>query len=142
MKGQVIPEADHVARYCRASSVENGEISATAFMLRQGEEYLSVNWLEQLKRPSRATEIRGLQELYTRKFNRVGAGARIAILNVGALRTNVERKSSDRRLLPILHEPIIPDEPSHAGIYDIPYDDETIAELIVEVVQEKHPARS
>jgi len=70
MKGQPVPEADHVARYCRASSVENGEISATAFMLRQGEEYLSVNWLEELKRPSRATQIRSLQEVYARKLRR------------------------------------------------------------------------
>jgi hypothetical protein len=142
MKDQLIPEADHVARYCRASTVEDGEISAAAFMLRQGEEYLSVNWLEELKLPSRATQIRGLQELYAQKFNRIGAGARIAILNVGALRTNVELKSPDRRLLPVLHEPIIPEDPSHAGIYEVPYDDETVAELIVEVVQEKHPARS
>jgi hypothetical protein len=141
MKGQPIPEADHVARYCKASTVEAGEISATAFMLRQGEEYLSVNWLEELKRPNRAAQIASLQEVYARKL-RVAAGARIAILNVGVLRTNVERKSLDRRLLPVLHEPIIPDDPSHAGIYEIPYDDETIAELIVEVVQEKHPARS
>jgi len=141
MKGQPVPEADHVARYCRASSVENGEISAAAFMLRQGEEYLSVNWLEELKRPSRTTQIRSLQEVYARKL-RVRTGARIAVLNVGALRSNVERKSPDRRLLPVLHEPIIPDDPSHAGIYEVPYDDETIAELIVEVVQEKHSARS
>ncbi len=140
MKNQLIPDIDHVARYCRASTVEDGEISAAAFMLRQGEEYLSVNWLEELKRPDRATQIRGLQELYARKL-RVGAGARIAILNVGALRTNVELKSPDKRLLPVLHEPIIPDDPSHAGIYEVPYDDETIAELIVEAVHEKYPAR-
>jgi hypothetical protein len=142
MKGQVIPDTDHVARYCRASTVEGAEISAAAFMVRQGEEYLSVNWLEELKCPNRATQISGLQEVYARKFNRVGAGARIAVLNVGVLRTNVELKSPDRRLLPVLHEPIIPDDPSHAGIYEIPFDDETIAELIVEAVHEKHPARS
>ena len=142
MKGQQIPDADHVARYCRASTVEDGEISAAAFMLRHGEEYLSVNWLEELKRPNRATQIRVLRELYARKFNRVGAGARIAILNVGVLRTNVELKSPDRWLLPVLHEPIIPDDPSHAGIYEVPYDDETIAELIVEAVHEKHQARN
>lgn len=142
MKGQLIPDTDHVARYCRASTVEDGEISAAAFMLRKGEEFLSVNWLEDLNSSNRATQIRGLQAVYARKFNRVGAGARIAILNVGVLRTNVEHRSPDRRLLPVIHEPIIPDDPSHAGIYEVPYDDETIAELIVEAVHEKHPART
>ena len=141
MKGQAIPDSDHVGRYCKASTVENGEISAAAFMMRETEEYLSVNWLEELKSPSRASQIRDLQELYTKKL-KVGATARIAILNVGTLRTKVERESPDSRLLRVLHEPEEPDDPSHAGIYEIPHDDEIIAELIAQVVLEKYPARA
>ena len=133
MKGQAIPDSDHVGRYCKASTVENGEISAAAFMMRETEEYLSVNWLEVLKSPSRASQIRDLQELYTKKL-KVGATARIAILNVGTLRSKVERESPDSRLLRVLHEPEEPDDPSHAGIYEIPHDDEIIAELIAQVV--------
>lgn len=141
MKGQAIPDSDHVGRYCKASTVENGEISAAAFMMRETEEYLSVNWLEVLKSPSRASQIRDLQELYTKKL-KVGATARIAILNVGTLRSKVERESPDSRLLRVLHEPQEPDDPSHAGIYEIPHDDEIIAELIAQVVLEKYPARA
>jgi hypothetical protein len=141
MKGQAIPGSDHVGRYCKASTVENGEISAAAFMMRETEEYLSVNWLEVLKSPSRASQIRDLQELYTKKL-KVGATARIAILNVGTLRSKVERESPDSRLLRVLHEPEEPDDPSHAGIYEIPHDDEIIAELIAQVVLEKYPARA
>jgi hypothetical protein len=141
MKGQAIPDSDHVGRYCKASTVENGEISAAAFMMRETEEYLSVNWLEVLKSPSRASQIRDLQKLYTKKL-KVGATARIAILNVGTLRTKVERESPDSRLLRVLHEPEEPDDPSHAGIYEIPHDDEIIAELIAQVVLEKYPARA
>jgi hypothetical protein len=141
MKGQAIPDSDHVGRYCKASTVENGEISAAAFMMRETEEYLSVNWLEVLKSPSRASQIRDLQELYTKKL-KVGATARIAILNVGTLRSKVERESLDSRLLRVLHEPEEPDDPSHAGIYEIPHDDEIIAELIAQVVLEKYPARA
>ena len=141
MKGQAIPDSDHVGRYCKASTVENGEISAAAFMMRETEEYLSVNWLEELKSPSRASQIRDLQKLYTKKL-KVGATARIAILNVGTLRTKVERESPDSRLLRVLHEPEEPDDLSHAGIYEIRYDDEIIAELIAQVILEKHPARA
>lgn len=140
MKGQAIPDSDHVARYCKASTVEHGEISATAFMLRETEEYLSVNWLEELRRSNRASQIRDLQELYARKL-RVGAVARIAILNVGIVRTKVERDSLDRRVLRVLHDPE-PDDPSHSGIYNIPHDDEIVAELIAQVVLENHPARA
>lgn len=141
MKGPVIPDTDHVARYCKSTAVEDGEILAPAFMVREGEEYLSVNWREELKCPDRVSEVRALQELYARKMTRVGAGARIAILNVGTLRTKVERESSDRRLLRVLHEPE-PDDPSHAGIYGIPSDDDLVAELIAQVVLENHPARA
>jgi hypothetical protein len=141
MKGQAIPDSDHVGRYCKASTVENGEISATAFMMRETEEYLSVNWLEELKRPSRASQIRDLQKVYNNKL-KVGATARIAILNVGTLRSKVQRESPDSRLLRVLHEPEEPDDPSHAGIYEIPHDNEIIAELIAQVVLENHPARA
>ena len=140
MTGQVIPDSDHVGRYCKASTVENGEISAAAFMVRKTEEYLSVNWLEELNRSDRATQIRELQSLYARKL-RVGAAARIAVLNVGSLRAKVERESPDSRLLRILHEPES-DDPSHAGIYEISYDDEIVAELIAQAVLETHAARA
>jgi hypothetical protein len=140
MKGQAIPHSDHVGRYCKASTVENGEISAAAFMMRETEQYLSVNWLEVLNRSDRTIQIRDLRALYATKL-RVGTTARIAVLNVGDLRTKVERESPDSRLLRVLHEPEEPNDPSHAGIYEIPHDDEIIAELIAQVVLEKYPAR-
>ena len=142
MKGQAVPDSDHVARYCRPSTMQNGEISPTAFMVRETEQYLSVNWLEQLKRSDRASQISGLQKLYLKKFNRVSASARIAILNVGTLRSKVADESPDRRLLRVVHEPEEPDDPSHSGIYEIHHDDEIIAELIAQTVMETHPARA
>ncbi len=142
MKGQTVPDSDHVGRYCKGSTVESGEISAAAFMVREGEEYLSVNWLEELKRSGRASQISDLQKLYAMKFNRVGASARIAILNVGIVRTKVAHESPDSRLLRVVHEPEEPDDLSHSGIYEIFHDDEIIAELIAQAVIERYPARA
>jgi hypothetical protein len=34
MKGQTIPDSDHVARYCKPTTIDEGEIQATAFMLQ------------------------------------------------------------------------------------------------------------
>jgi hypothetical protein len=82
-----------------------------------------------------------LRHLYARKFNRVGAAARIAVLNVGVLRAKVANESTDGRQLRITHEPENGD-PSHAGIYEIPRNDELVAELIAQVVLESHPARA
>ena len=140
MKGQAIPDSDHVGRYCKASTVENGEISAAAFMVRKTEDYLSVNWLEEINRSDRTTQMSELQSLYATKL-RVGAAARIAVLNVGGLRAKVQRESPDNRLLRVLHEPES-DDPSHAGIYEISYDDDITAELIAQIVLETHPARA
>jgi len=141
MKGQVIPDSDHVARYCKASTVEGGEVQATAFMLRDGEEYLSVNWLEDLNCSDRKREIHALQDLYSRKLS-VGATARIAILNVGVSRTKVAQESPDMRQLSVVHEPIMPEDPSHSGIYGFSYDDDIIAELLAQTVLEEHTARA
>jgi hypothetical protein len=142
MKGQTVPDPDHVGRYCKASTVESGEISAAAFMVRESEEYLSVNWLEELNHSGCASQIRDLQKLYAMKFNRVGASARIAVLNVGMVRTKVSNESPDSRLLRVVHEPEEPDDPSHSGIYEIFHDDEIIAELIAQAIIEKYPARA
>jgi hypothetical protein len=61
-------------------------------MMRETEQYLSVNWLEVLNRSDRAIQIRDLRSLYATKL-RVGTAARIAALNVGALRAKVEREA-------------------------------------------------
>jgi hypothetical protein len=124
----------------RLLSIEDGVISATAFMLRPGEEYLSLNWLEYLQLLDRMSEIRTVREIYSKKLT-ITANARIAVLNVGVTRTQVELGSPDARIVQMLHEPIEPDDPSHSGIYNMRYDDELIAELIAESVQESYAAR-
>ncbi|HLO00634.1 MAG TPA: hypothetical protein VK208_19400 [Pyrinomonadaceae bacterium] len=140
MKGQIVPDSDHVARYCKASTVEGSQIQATAFMLRDREEYLSVNWLEDLNRSDRKSEISALQEIYSRKLS-IGTAAQIAVLNVGTLRTKVASETHDTRWLRVLHDPILPEDPSHSGIYNFSSDDEIIAELIAQTVLERYPAK-
>jgi len=140
MKGDTIPDQHHIARYCRPKQVPYGQIQATAFMLRKDEGSLSVNWLEFFKCSSRKIEIDELRSTYFRKF-KVGAGAKIAILNISEVREKVLTESPDRRNLKVLHDPEAYD-PSHSGIYNLRHDDEIIiAELILETVRETYPAR-
>lgn len=139
MKGDRIPDSHHIGRYCKPSTVENGQIQATAFMLRRDEESLSVNWLEFLNYSNREQEVTELRKTYSSRLS-VGARARIAILNVGEVREKVLKESPDGRNLEVLHDPAR-DDPSHSGIYNLGYDDELIAELILETVKETYPAR-
>ena len=142
MKGDTIPDQHHIARYCKPTQVPNGKIQATAFMLRNVEGSLSVNWLEFLNCSSRESEIDALRSTYSRKL-KVRAGAKISVLNVGEVREKVLTESPDRRNLKVLHDPqyIEVYDPSHSGIYNLKQADELIAELILETVRETYPAR-
>lgn len=140
MKGDKIPNRDHVGRYCSPKNVSNGEIQATAFMLRADEESLSVNWLESLNCSNRESEIAELRNIYSAKLN-VGLRAKIAVLCVGEVCEKVLTESPDRRNLDVLHDPIVNDL-SHSGIYNMKQDNELIAELILETVLESYPARN
>lgn len=140
MKGDKIPAQHHIARYCKPTQAPDGQIQATAFMLRPSEESLSVNWLEFHGHSSREEEIAELRRIYFAKLS-VGVSAKIAVLNVGEVCNKVFTESPDSRNLEILHDPLESD-PSHSGIYNLRNDDELIAELILETVLETYPARN
>ena len=140
MKGDKIPDQNHIARYCKPTQVSDGQIQATAFMLRTGEESLSVNWLEFLNCSSRESEITEIRNLYSSKLSG-GVRAKISVLNVGEVRQKVLTESPDGRNLEVIHDPLI-DDPSHSGIYNLKQDDELIAELILETVREAYSART
>ncbi len=146
MKGDKIPDQNHIARYCKPTQVSDGQIQATAFMLRKDEKSLSVNWLEFLNCSSRECEITEIRNIYSSKLS-VGASAKIAVLNVGEVRKKVLTESPDRRNIEVLHDPItdehnpLHNDLSHSEIYNLKQDDELIAELILETVHEIYPAR-
>jgi len=138
MKGDPVPDQDHICRYCSAMRcTENGQVTGTAFQPRQIEKYLSVNWLEFFHLANRQEEIREVRKILRLKL---GAKAKIAVLNVGETISYVRTQSIDARNLSMLHEPE-EDDPSHSGIYGLQYDDYLIADLIAEMVQETYPAR-
>ena len=140
MKGDKIPDQNHVARFCRPWQAPDGHVEATAFMARSDESSMSVNWLEFLKCSNREKEIAELRNIYSAKFS-VGSRAKIAIVNVGEVREKVLMESPDSRKLEVLHDPL-ENDPSHSGIYNLRNDDELIAELILETIVETYPARS
>ncbi len=143
MKGDKIPDNDHISRLCQPKHVHDGQIQATAFQLRKEEESLSVNWLEVLNCSSREIEIDEIRKTLSAKL-RIGARAEIAVLNVGETCKKVLMESEDNRNLEVFHAPVFTPEifdPSHSGIYNLKHSDEFISELILETVIETYPAR-
>lgn len=139
MNGKKIPDTDHISRYCSPIRIVDGQIQASAFVLREKDESLSVNWLESLGCTKREEEITGIREIYSKTLN-VRPSAKIAILNVGETKEYVEKESSDNRKIEVKHEPIDEIDPTHSGIYNLRPDCELIAELILQTVKESHPA--
>ena len=116
---------------------ETSSISPTAFHLRRGEPYLSVEWLEYLGRSGRSEEIQAVIAILSQKL-RLGSSARIAVLEVGSVchYARMETGYSIR----FLHEPE-PDDPAHSGIHDTAQDEMLLAELIAEKVDESYTVR-
>ena len=139
MKGDSIPESDHISRYCGGSHVDGDTISGTAFMLKDNESSLSVNWLEILRCQSRNEAIQEIRNIMANKRFQLKKSARIAVHNAGTLIKTVKDKSPDSRVLSCLHEPAR-DDFSHSGIYGLKADDELIADLIATCIKEIHPA--
>ena len=85
MTGEHLPFHDYTGHYCLGSKIsEDGRVSPTAFHLRSGESYLSVEWLALLNQPNRIDEIRKVVKILSTKL-RVGVSAKIAVTNVGGV---------------------------------------------------------
>ena len=143
MKDEPVPPDHHVSRYCRGGSLLNGEVTGASFILKNDEEYLSVNWLDFLGLGDRDSEIEEVRRVLGTKLI-MGSTAILAVLNVGNTQGHVRQNSQDDRDLRILHRPDEPpDKPdlSHSGIFDTKEDEQLIAELIAAKVLETYKAK-
>lgn len=110
-------------------------------MPRRAEAYLSTNWLECTGRRTRADQLAVVRRHLADKGMRLTANGRLAVLHLQTVIDHVRLCSPDARTITAHHEPELPLDPSHSGIYGYTLDDEPIADLIAEVVEEVHKAR-
>ena len=142
MPGPEIPGTDHVCRlYGAAKADDDGQPLGAAFMLRPHEAYLSTHWLEFTGMSSRADQVAIIRQHLANKGMTLPASGGLAVLHLQSVIDHVRSQAPDARTLAAHHEPILPPDPSHAGIYGYTVDDQLIADLIAQVVQEVHEAR-
>ena len=141
MRGDSVPDSDHVVRYCPFKHIlEDGSISGPAFLLGRDHDHLSVNWLEFLAANSESEAIQALREVLASKLT-LRKSAQMAVLNVGEVREHVEQEDPGSRNLEILHWPDDEyDDPSHSGIFGYTLEDLGIALLIAQKVRATYPA--
>ena len=143
LKDDPIPRDHHVSRYCGGVSLLNGGVTGASFLLKDDEEYLSVNWLDFLGLDNRDGEIEEVRRVLATKLT-LGSTAILAVLNVGDTQDHVRQNSQDDRDLRVLHRPDEPPDkpdPSHSGIFDTNEDEQLIAELIAAKVLETYKAK-
>ena len=132
----------HVARYCRPRTITNGIISREAFLLREREQFLSVNWLEHFHVSDRQIQVSSVRDSLARKNFSVNPNGRFAVLNVGVADQQVRRFQGVRLLFQLLGQT---SAPSHTGIFgygpaSVDSKSYDIAQSWAELVQEEYPA--
>lgn len=145
MKDDPIPDDNHVSRYVPYTKLtpDGCRVSGAAFQLRPDEDALSVNWLEYFDLANREAEIQEVRKVFADKGRTLQAKAKFAILEVGATKEYVQQESDESRLLSILHDPLPPEDESHASIYNVPRDAPAIGDMIAELIEAEaiYPAR-
>ena len=111
-----IPDHDTVSRYCSPRTVQDGQLLSSAFVPRETETYLSVNWLEFLS-ADLPTAFDNVRAAFQAKEYHVRPNGRFAVRNVGAAKHVVFEAAATH--LRVLHWPEDKD-PSHSGIFDFP----------------------
>ena len=112
---------------------------SAAFIPRQSEDYLSVNWLEYFCETELNAAVERVREVFRSKDFQVRPNGRFAVLNVGAVKTAVYEAVG--RTLNIDHLPLSDDQ-SHAGILGYASEDLAVAIELAALVtsQDAHRA--
>ncbi|MCH8208340.1 MAG: hypothetical protein IIA62_04705 [Nitrospinae bacterium] len=135
----LVPDTDHISRFCRSSSVINGRVTGAAFSLKLKDEgYLYVNWIEFLKLPDRSSQIDEIRKILKKKLH-FGKDSRIAVLNVGKMKEHVSKESFDNRKIWVEHKQQRND-PSYSGIHGLDIANRLISELIAQVIEKSYSA--
>jgi hypothetical protein len=139
--GPTIANENHLARYCKPSSFDEGELTVAAFLLRReiSETYLSVNWLELLTGKDQPARLMTLRAEIAKAAYKISKNGRYAILNVGSTRELIHERTPDQRWVRVTQE--TEDFPYyHAGIHDTATDEMLAAQAIVDSVVSLEPA--
>lgn len=142
MNGDILPEGDSVVRLCGGSHLDpdTGVPGPGAFMLREGESYLSVNWLEYFQQCDHEGRMLEVRRVLASKRS-VGRTARLALLNIGGA---IKIVGGDP-LLTFTHEPIsseFTNDPSHSAINNVQGYEQLVAERLSQAVIELSAAKA
>ena len=127
MTNELIPEDDHVLRYCTPSKIENGFPLPIAFKLKNGEPYLSVNWVEYYKCENILTNVQKIREEFINKNYSLSKNGKFVLFHVSRTKQSI-KETTDQSLC--FKKIPCPDSHSHSGIYGYEYNDKVVEDLV------------
>ena len=135
MSSVPLPDDDHASRYCKPTAVgDDGLPMASAFALRNEENYLSINWLEYFGEPNLSDAVQRVRAAFRNKRYKLRPQGRFVVLHVGAAKTAV--LDATGKTLRIDNLPF-KDDPSHAGILGYSSDDLMVALELKALVRDR-----
>ncbi|MCP4143546.1 MAG: hypothetical protein GY755_25215 [Chloroflexi bacterium] len=146
MKGDTLPENDHIVRYAKPSLVDDGDIDGAAFQKRASEDAISINWIECFQGMTKEEQLGEVRRLFRLS---VRPNGRFAELHVG---DTIQHLIDELVDLGFKEDPLEADEadnqeadPSHALIVGTPDPvadpefAEMIGDMIAACVIDSHP---
>jgi hypothetical protein len=149
-QGDAIPDGHHVLRHVPGSKIEqDGRVNGAAFVRRENEDGLSVEWREAAGDGPVADQLQAIRATFRRQ---VARSHRFAELPVGVTRERVHEGAAALGMVVGLrfeHEPLEaadgkPEDPFHSEIFGTPEDGHlratAIGDLIAECISHRYPA--
>lgn len=149
-KGDAIRDGHHVLRHVPGSKIEqDGWVNGAAFVRRENEEGLSVEWREAAGDGPVADQLQAIRAAFRR---RVARSHRFAELPVGMTRERVRERAAALSMavhLRFEHEPLEAgdgrrEDPFHSEIFGTPEHEHlratAIGDLIADCISERYPA--
>ena len=141
MIGDEIPDQDHVLRYVKPSLLDGSAVDGGAFVLRETETGLSVNWLEILESAGHADPVSEVRRLSRISLASTG---KLVKLNVNHIKQHVSSGANEAGFfltLNVLEDPLpgtpnFDPDPSHAEIRGLPNYADDAAMLIGDLLAE------
>ena len=141
MIGDEIPDQDHVLRYVKPSLLDGTHVDGGAFVLREAETGLSVNWLEKFQNDGHTDPVNEIRRLSRITLASTGQFAK---LNVSQMKQYVSSAANEAGIsleLTVLEDPLpgtrdFEPDPSHAEIHGLPDHADDAAMLVGDLLSE------
>ena len=132
---KIILNKGNVVRYCSPKHFTNGKLQSTAFMIKDDEKPLSVNWIEYFNYGKIELAIQGIREEFDKIDYELKENGRFVKINILSAKNHVQNKTGISLIFkkaPYKHQP------SHSEIHGYKSSDIKVATELLLIAQKEN----